>query len=129
MVACREGTLCALVAMAMGALIGCGRAQKPKVQVAPPPATQIAATLGSLETRGHRITLKAGGRYTIVDKSGKMVAENVTLQELRKSDPALGRLLERAIAGRPGVLDGRVEGGRTGDAAHRIAPLDSREER
>jgi hypothetical protein len=120
---------CIAVLTAACCAIGCGWSASPAVQTTKPAGAPAAASMRTLETRGHRITLKAGGRYTIADKSGKVLAENVTLVELRKSDPALGRLLERAIAGREGVLDGRLESGRTGDAADRFVPLDAREER
>ena len=62
------------------------------------PKSTGPAVIGILETRGHRIELKAGGRYTIRTKSGRIVAKDVTLLRLRASNPQLHGILERAIA-------------------------------
>jgi hypothetical protein len=54
--------------------------------------------IGYLETRDRRIELKTGGLYTVMTKSGKVIAENVTLKQLQANYPELHGVLQRSIA-------------------------------
>ena len=57
-----------------------------------------APIMGYLETEGHKITLYGNGRYGIADKHGKMLMDNVGLDEVKKSNPSLAGILNRALA-------------------------------
>jgi hypothetical protein len=80
-------------------------AKKPQVKAAAP---QSPAIIGYLHTRDHKITIKADGLYTIADKDGKVLAENVSLKELQASNPRLHGILERAVANKYEKTDARV---------------------
>ncbi|MCB0416680.1 MAG: hypothetical protein H6617_03740 [Bdellovibrionaceae bacterium] len=62
--------------------------------------------VGYLEKRGKIITFKAGVSGPILsveEKGGKMLAEDVTEEELKRKDPGLYQLVQSAIAsGEPG---------------------------
>jgi hypothetical protein len=70
-------------------------AKKPEVKAS---ASKTHAIMGYLQTRDHKITIKADGLYTIADKDGKVLAENVSLKDLQASNPRLHGILERAVA-------------------------------
>lgn len=55
-----------------------------------------------LETRDRIIAIKAGNRYTVKTKKGKLLAENVTLEKLQASYPELHKLVTGGMA-KPGV--------------------------
>lgn len=57
-----------------------------------------APVIGYLETRDQRIMIKAGDLYTISTKDGKVLAEDITLQQLQATNPSLHEILEQAIA-------------------------------
>lgn len=56
-------------------------------------AIQLAPVIGYLETRDQRIAIKAGDVYTISTKDGKVLAEDVTLQQLQATNPSLHEIL------------------------------------
>ncbi|MEK7684548.1 MAG: hypothetical protein AAB466_03910 [Verrucomicrobiota bacterium] len=61
-----------------------------------------------LETRDRIIAIKAGNRYTVKTKTGKLLAENVTLEKLQASYPELHKLVTGGMA-KPGArLDASV---------------------
>src|SRR5258708_34113099 len=80
-------------------------AKKPEIKST---AAKSPAVIGYLQTRDHWITIKADGRYTIADKEGKVVAENVSLKELQASNPRLHGILERAVASGKRIPDARL---------------------
>lgn len=65
-----------------------------------------------LEQRGRTITVKAGPKgpvYSVKTADGKMLYDNVSLEQLRAQAPALGEFLKTAVAGTPGAkADARV---------------------
>src|SRR5262249_44743068 len=70
-------------------------------------AESPSAIIGYLQTRDHKITIKADGLYTVADKSGKVLAENVTLKELQASNPRLHGILEHAVAKKREIKSGQ----------------------
>jgi hypothetical protein len=65
-----------------------------------------------LEQRGRTITVKAGPKgpvYSVKTADGKVLYENVSLEQLSAQAPALGEFLKTAVAGAPGAkADARV---------------------
>lgn len=86
------------VAAALLAALATGHGHSNPQPVKPQPS---GAVLGHLELSARRITMKAGGRFTVRTRDGKVVAENVTLKQLKAIDPVLQEKLERTIAGGP----------------------------
>ncbi len=59
-----------------------------------------------LEQRDRVITVKAGPRgpvYSVKTPSGKVLYDNVSLEQLSAQAPALGEFLKTAMAGAPGA--------------------------
>lgn len=97
----RQKTRPALLLGTLGALLLAGSlcsasGQKPGAK--PAPAAQ-ARILGHLELQSRRITIKSGGLFTVKTRDGKVVAEDLTLAELKAVDPVLQEKLERIVAG------------------------------
>ena len=84
--------------LAMLAVASVSRAGDPR----PTPAG--ARVLGHLELHARRITIKQGGRFTVRTKDGKVLADNVSMRELKAMDPLLQEKLERIMAGKTGVI-------------------------
>ena len=65
-----------------------------------------------LEQRDRTITVKAGPKgpvYCVKTASGKVLYDNVSLEQLSAQAPALGEFLKTAMAGAPGAkADARV---------------------
>jgi hypothetical protein len=65
-----------------------------------------------LEQRDRTITVKAGPKgpvYCVKAASGKVLYDNVSLEQLSAQAPALGEFLKTAVAGAPGAkADARV---------------------
>ncbi|MBU6399824.1 MAG: hypothetical protein KGS61_05850 [Verrucomicrobia bacterium] len=60
------------------------------------PAT--VPVIGYLETRDRVIALKAGAKYTVTTKAGKVLAEDIGLDKLQASYPDLYKLVNGAVA-------------------------------
>ena len=86
-------------ALGLGLLTAAWSGPAGKKQPAAPAAE--SRVLGHLQLRGKRVTIKSGGRFTVRSRDGKVLAEDVTLQQLRAIDPALQEKLERTMAGGP----------------------------
>jgi len=73
---------------------------KPANQVVPAAKAKQEApvVIGIIETRNRTISLLAGDAYTIQDKQGKVLAENITAERLQKQDPRLYELLKTSLA-------------------------------
>ena len=59
-----------------------------------------------LEQRGRTITIKAGPKgpvYSVKTADGKVLYENVSLEQLSAQAPTLGEFLKTAVAGAPGA--------------------------
>ena len=82
-----------LVAIAGFGAISCFPPVRSQPQTSAP-----TAIVGYLETRDHRITLHGGRRYTIADRNGKVLARNVTLNQILATNPRLHGVLQRAVA-------------------------------
>lgn len=81
------------------------------------PAKAVKATpdypvICYLEQRDRTITVKAGPKgplYCVKTSSGKVLYENVSLEQLSAQAPAIGEFLKRSLAGAPGAkTDARV---------------------
>jgi len=64
-----------------------------------------------LEQRGRTITVKAGPKgpvYSVKAADGKVLYDNVSIEQLSAQAPTLGEFLKTAVAGAPGAkLDAR----------------------
>lgn len=89
---------------------------KPAEIVKSAPAPQIVKTnqsslptLCTLETRGRVIEIKAGQKYKIKTKAGKVLAENISIEKLQASYPDLHKMLTTGMAQTGAVMDARVK--------------------
>ena len=53
---------------------------------------------GYIETRNGRIAINANQTYTVYSKEGKVLAENITLEELQAKNPQLHEMMKDSIA-------------------------------
>lgn len=53
---------------------------------------------GYIETRNGRIAMNADKTYTIYSKDGKVMVENMTLEELQAKNPELHEMMKDSIA-------------------------------
>lgn len=53
---------------------------------------------GYIETRNGRIAINANQTYTVYGKDGKVLAENITLEELQAKNPELHEMMKDSIA-------------------------------
>lgn len=72
-----------------------------------PRASKRAPVLGHLLLRRHRVTFKAGDRFTVYTRDGKRVAEDVTLSQLKVIEPGLYEALQPIVAGDAFVYAGK----------------------
>ena len=114
--------LVAAAGLALSQDKGCAPSTSPKLtspHEAQPPApakvTKPAAdypVICYLEQRDRTITVKAGPKgpvYCVKAASGKVLYDNVSLEQLSAQAPALGDFLKTAVAGAPGAkADARV---------------------
>ena len=57
------------------------------------------SALGSIETRNEKITINRNKTYTIRNKDGDVVAQDITLEELQAKNPELYKTIKDSIAG------------------------------
>ncbi len=57
------------------------------------------SALGSIETRNEQITINSNKTYTIHNKDGEVVAQDITLEELQTKNPELYETIKDSIAG------------------------------
>ena len=110
-------------------------AAKTETKVAPPaakaPATATPAAsvdkkeslpvIGYLEKRDRTITIRSGPKgpvYSVATKDGKVLFENLSIEQLKAQAPELHDLIKT------GVADSRVSGGK-GDARIRAVKVDA----
>ena len=79
-------------------------------QVTPPTGSAKAAAdfpiIGYLEKRDRTITIKAGPKgplYSVKTADGKVLAENLSADQLRAQAPELSEFLKKAVAGPAGT--------------------------
>lgn len=53
---------------------------------------------GYIETRNGRIAINANQTYTVYSQDGKVLAENITLEELQAKNPQLHEMMKDSIA-------------------------------
>ncbi|MCJ8283632.1 MAG: hypothetical protein MJK14_28590 [Rivularia sp. ALOHA_DT_140] len=53
---------------------------------------------GQIQTRNGRVNINADKTYTIYSKDGKVLAENITLEELQAENPELHEMMKESIA-------------------------------
>ncbi|KST63930.1 hypothetical protein [Mastigocoleus testarum] len=57
------------------------------------------SVLGSIETRDRQITINRNKTYTIHNKNGEVLAQDITLEELQAKNPELYNTIKDSIAG------------------------------
>lgn len=55
------------------------------------------AVLGHISTRNQILVIKVDGFYSVEDKGGKILAEDITLDELKDRFPTLHKVLETGL--------------------------------
>lgn len=65
-------------------------------------------TVGSIQTRDRQITIGANATYTILSNDGKILFENVTLEQLQAKNPDLSEAIEESIAQQTMMMDARI---------------------
>ena len=73
---------------------------------APPVAAE--PVLVTVVTADHVVAISGPDTFTVADRFGNVVAENVTRSELRAEAPLIYELLERAVAGESSIEHGPV---------------------
>jgi hypothetical protein len=63
---------------------------------------------GYIETRNGRITVNANQTYTVYGKDGKILAENITLEELQAKNPELHEMMKDSIAKPTLIMDAGI---------------------
>ena len=66
------------------------------------------STLGSIETRNERITINPNKTYTIYNKDGEVVVQDITLEELQAQNPDLYDTIKDSIAGEILMMDAGI---------------------
>ena len=67
--------------------------------------------IGHVEKRGRAITIKAGPKgtvYTVKNADGKILFENLSLEQLRAQAPELQEFIKTAVAGGSAISDARL---------------------
>jgi hypothetical protein len=64
--------------------------------------------LGYIQTRNGRIAIGADSTYTIYNQDGKVLFENITLEQLQAENPELHDVLRRSIAEETLMMDIRT---------------------
>lgn len=57
--------------------------------------------LGYIETRNWKIAIKVGNFYTVYSSTGKVLAEDITLEQMRIRFPNLHKVLQDGVIGQP----------------------------
>jgi hypothetical protein len=92
----------------VGSPLPVAQADPPTVVEAPLPGARV---FGQLRTRDRRVTLmtsQGGLRLTVQDKAGTVLARDVTVDDLAKSEPILHEVLRSSVATREPYLDARL---------------------
>jgi hypothetical protein len=98
--------------------------QAPSPKISTNAATNNAATpdfpiVGHIEKRDRTITIKAGPNetiYSVKSADGKVLCNNVTLEQLRSQSPELHEFVKTAVAG-------NISSGASADARIRMVPI------
>jgi hypothetical protein len=108
------------VVFLVGCTAGAGPTETSPPSAAPSPLQPLASTtqpangarvLGQLQTRDQRVTLLMahdGLHVTVHDASGGLVAQDVSIDELRQSDPFLYEVCRSSVASNH-YLDARLD--------------------
>ena len=76
-------------------------ATTPSTKAAKPEKKDSMPVIGYLEKRDRVITIKAGPKgpvYTVADKKGKVLFENVSAEQLKAQAPELHQLIKSGVA-------------------------------
>lgn len=79
-----------------------------EVAPTPAPSKTHGIAIGTIVTHGARVSILGGGtelRYVVRGADGAMVADGLTLDELRAKDPLLSEIVRSATASRGTWLD------------------------
>ena len=63
---------------------------------------------GYIETRNGKIAINANQTYTIYSKDGKILAENITLEELQAKNPQLHEMMKDSVAKQTLMMDAGI---------------------
>ena len=118
---------CATLAAGTGSLFSQQKSPTPDqskpATVARPAATTNAAAdfpiIGHIEKRDRTITIKSGPKetiYSVKSADGKVLCNNLTLEQLRAQSPELHEFVKTAVAG-------NISNGASADARIRIVPV------
>jgi hypothetical protein len=69
---------------------------------------QSSPAVGSIKTRDRQIMIGANATYTILSHDGKILFENVTLEQLQAKNPDLSEAIEESIAQQTMMMDARI---------------------
>jgi hypothetical protein len=118
---------CATLIAGTGLLLSQQKSPAP-AQTQPTAASKPAATtntladypiIGHIEKRDRTITIKSGPKetiYSVKSADGKLLCNNLTLEQLRAQSPELHEFVKTAVAG-------NISNGASADARVRIVPL------
>jgi hypothetical protein len=122
---------CATLVVGTGSLLSQEKTSSTmRVEQAPSPKTTAQAAtnnsaapdfpiIGYIEKRDRTITIKAGPKgtiYSVKSADGKVLCNNVTLEQLRAQSPELHEFVKTAVAG-------NISNGASADARIRIVPI------
>jgi len=118
---------CATLAVGTGSLFSQQKSPAP-AQTQPTAPSKTSATtnavvdypiIGHIEKRDRTITIKAGPKetiYSVISADGKVLCNNITLEQLRAQSPDLHEFVKTAVAG-------NISNGASADARIRIVPV------
>ncbi len=72
------------------------------------PNISVSSGFGYIETRNGRIAINSNKSYTIYSKDGKVVAENLSFEELQAIKPELYDMMKDSIAEETLMMDAGI---------------------
>src|SRR5262249_54464052 len=118
---------CATLAAGTGLLLSQQKSPAPAQTQPTAPSKRAATTnatadfpiIGHIEKRDRTITIKSGPKetiYSVKSADGKVLCNNLTLEQLRAQSPDLHEFVKTAVAG-------NISNGASADARIRIVPI------
>ncbi|NJL81616.1 MAG: hypothetical protein HC836_11585 [Richelia sp. RM2_1_2] len=82
------------------------------VQQNNPENVNVSPDFGYIQTRNGRIAINTDKTYSIYNQDGKVVAENISLEELQAKHPELHEIIKDSIANENLMMDAGIGIGR-----------------